>query len=414
MAAPAFNHGDVAWLLTASSLVLFMSVPGLALFYGGLVRARSVISTMMYTFVGFALVLIAWVLLGFGIAFGKGLLVGNPLWYTAWLAHPSPAQLFAGVPLPIYIGFQGVFAAIATAIISSAVVERARIEAWSLFAILWLLAVYSVVAHWVWGGGWIASMRKLIGLPEALDFAGGLVVHVASGFSALTLALLLGRRRGVREVEPVPHNIPLVLIGTGILWFGWLGFNAGSALAANGQASMAWLVTAVAAAAGGIAWLLVTLFKTGRASSVAFASGVVAGLVAITPCAGYVGPLEAIVIGVVASIISYYAMEWRISRGIDETLDAWAVHGMSGFWGNLAVGIFANPAVSGKSGLIYGNVAQFASQVIAGIAVAAYVMAVTAILYFIVEKLVGWRVPAEAEYVGLDAAEYGEQAYVSV
>ncbi len=417
-----FNHGDVAWLLTASSMVLFMSVPGLALFYGGLVRARSVISTMMYTFVGFALVMITWVLLGFGIAFGKGLpdnnplwyLVGNPLWYMAWLAKPIPSQTYAGLPLPIYIGFQGVFAAIATAIISSAVVERARIEAWALFAILWLLAVYSVVAHWVWGSGWIQEIKHLLGLPEALDFAGGLVVHVASGFSALMLALLLGRRRGVKEVEPVPHNIPLILIGTGILWFGWLGFNAGSALAANESASMAWLVTAIAAAAGGIAWLFITLYKTGRASSVAFASGVVAGLVAITPCAGYVGPLEALVIGVIASLVSYYAMEWRISRGIDETLDAWAVHGMSGFWGNLAVGIFANPFVSGKSGLIYGNIAQFVSQLIAGIAVAAYVMTVTAILYFVVDKLVGWRVPAEAEYVGLDAAEYGEQAYVTM
>ncbi|WP_244403826.1 ammonium transporter [Pyrolobus fumarii] len=406
--------GDVAWLLTASSMVLFMTVPGLALFYGGLVRARSVVSTMMYSLLAFALVSVVWVLLGFGIAFGSDIagFIGNPVDYLRWLAQPTPST--GDIPLPVIIGFQGMFAAIATAIISSAVVERARIEAWALYAILWVLLVYSVIAHWVWGGGWAQKLPELLGIPEALDFAGGVVVHIASGFSALMLALLLGRRRTAREVEPVPHNIPLVLIGTGILWFGWMGFNAGSALAADATAANAWLVTNTAAAAGAITWFLLSLAVTGRASSVAFASGAVAGLVAITPCAGYVGPLDALPIGAVASIVSYMAMNWRIRKGIDETLDAWAVHGMSGLWGSIAAGIFANPAVSSHAGLLYGNPVQLASQILTSVAAIAYAMIATVVIYYVVEALVGWRVPVEAEYVGLDAAEYGEQAYLTM
>ncbi len=423
-AAPVFNHGDVAWLLTASAMVLFMTVPGLALFYAGLMRVRSVVSTMMYSFLAFAIVSILWVLLGFGIAFGNDVagFIGDPSWYLAWLANPVPSAQLSGVPLPILVGFQGVFAAIATAIISSAVVERARVEAWLLFSILWLLLVYSVVAHWVWGGGWAAKLPETTGLPESLDFAGGMVVHIASGFSALVLALLLGKRRAAEHVEPVPHSVPMVLLGTGILWFGWMGFNAGSALAANPTAANAWLTTNVAAAAGGLTWLLLSLAATGRASSIAFASGAVAGLVAITPCAGYVGPLDALPIGAIASLVSYNAMNWRIRRGIDETLDAWAVHGMSGLWGSIAVGIFANPVVSGKTGLLYAiamgepmvGAAQLASQVLTSIATIAYVAIVTAAIYYVVEKLVGWRVPEEAEYVGLDATEYSEQAYLTV
>ena len=418
MAAPAFNHGDVAWLLAASSMVLFMTVPGLALFYGGLSRRRSVLSTMMYSLVAFAVVSLAWVILGHGIAFGSDIagFIGNPAGYLRWLIDYARRGLSAfvkvgetAIPLPIYIGFELVFAAIATAIISSAVVERAKIEAWVLFSALWSLAVYAVIAHWVWGGGW-AQQLKALGLPEALDFAGGVVVHIASGWSALMLALLLGRRR-VEKLEPIPHNVPMVLLGTGILWFGWMGFNAGSAAAANPVAASAWLVTNTAAAAGGLTWLLLSVKDTGRASAVGFASGAVAGLVAITPCAGYVDPLSAIAIGVIASIISYNMINWRLSKGIDETLDAWAVHGMSGLWGSIAVGIFGD--VNDARGLILGNVAQLASQIITSVAAILYAMAVTAVLYFIVEKLVGWRVPPEAEYVGIDVAEYSEEAYVT-
>lgn len=411
MAGAAFNHGDVAWLLAASSMVLFMTVPGLALFYGGLSRRRSVLSTMMYSLIAFAVVSLAWLILGHGIAFGSDVagFIGNPADYLAWLAHYTPFKPASGIPLPIFIGFELVFAAIATAIVSSAVVERAKIEAWILFSALWSLAVYAVIAHWVWGGGW-AQHLKAIGLPEALDFAGGVVVHIASGWSALMLALLLGRRR-VEKLEPIPHNVPMVLLGTGILWFGWMGFNAGSALAANPIAASAWLATNTAAAAGGLTWLLLSIKDTGRASAVGFASGAVAGLVAITPCAGYVDPLSAIVVGAVASIISYNMINWRLSKGIDETLDAWAVHGMSGLWGSIAVGIFGD--VNGAKGLITGNVAQLASQIITSVAAILYAMAVTAVLYFIVDKLVGWRVPPEAEYVGIDVAEYSEEAYVS-
>ncbi len=424
--------GDAAWLLTASSMVLFMTVPGLALFYAGLVRVRSVISTMMYSFLASAVAALVWLLLGFGLAFGRDVagFIGDPSRYLAWLGVPTPEAtpadvnpiLADSVPIAAFVGFQGVVAALAVAIISSAVVERVRVEAWILFSMLWLVLAYSVVAHWVWGGGWAQKLPETLGLPGVLDFAGGIVVHVASGFSALVLALLLGRRRAVERVEPVPHNVPMVLLGTGILWFGWMGFNTGSALAADSIASNAWLVTNVAAATGGITWLLLTLAATGRASSTAFASGVLAGLVAVAPCAGYVGPLDAIPIGAVASIISYNAVNWRISRGIDETLDAWAVHGMSGLWGSIAAGVFANPAVSGRTGLLYAiatgepltGALQLASQVLASIATIAYVAAATTAIYYVVEKLVGWRVPEEAEYAGLDASEYSEQAYLTV
>ncbi|NPA85381.1 MAG: ammonium transporter [Crenarchaeota archaeon] len=388
-------------------MVLFMSVPGLALFYGGLVRSRNVLSTMFHVFAAFSIAFLAWVIVGFSIAFGDSLggLLGNPFQFFGSYPTRFP-EVWPGTSVPslIYVGFQGVFAAIATAIIASALAERGRADAWMLFSLLWVLLVYSVIAHWVWGGGWLSALG-------ALDFAGGMVVHISSGFSALVLSFVVGKRKFVKNVEVIPHNIPLVLVGTGILWFGWLAFNGGSAVAANADAALAWLVTAVAAAAGGLAWDLVSLKDTGRHSTVAFASGVVAGLVAITPASGFVDPLSAIVIGAVAGVLSYYMVNFRIKKGWDETLDAWAVHGMSGVWGSIATGIFANPDVSSASGLLYGNLWQMVPQVVGTVASIVYAVIVTYVLAKIVDALIGWRVPEEVEKVGLDLPELNEEAY---
>lgn len=404
----ALNPGDTSWLLTASSMVLFMSVPGLALFYGGLVRSKNVLSTLFHVFSAFSVTLLAWVLLGFSIAFGNDVagLFGNPFQFFG--AYPTLLpKVWPGtrVPSAIYVGFQGVFAAIATSIIASAIAERGRSDAWLLFSLLWVLLVYSVIAHWVWGGGWLGKLG-------ALDFAGGLVVHISSGFSALVLSFIVGKRKFVRNVEVVPHNIPLVLIGAGILWFGWLGFNAGSAVAANADAATAWLATAVAAAAGGIAWDLMSLKDTGRHSTVAVASGVVAGLVAITPASGYVDPLSAMVIGAVAGVLSYYMVGFRIRKGWDETLDAWAVHGMSGVWGSIATGIFANPAVNPNAvGLLFGNPWQLVPQILGTVASIVYATVVTYIIAKIIDVTIGWRVPEDVEKIGLDLPELNEEAY---
>jgi len=402
------NAGDVAWVLSATSMVLFMSVSGLAAFYGGLVRDRNVLSTMLHVLLAFSTGLIAWTLFGFSVAFGKDLygLIGNPLQYFALLPNSLP-KVWPGTDIPasLFAAFQGMFASIAVAIIASAIAERGKVEAWIAFSFLWTLLVYSVIAHWVWGGGWLSSM-------DALDFAGGLVVHISSGFSALVLSLIIGKRKFIKRVEPVPHNIPLVLLGAGALWFGWLGFNAGSALAANQDAANALLVSALAAAAGGLAWVYLDLRENGISSSVGFASGVVAGLVAITPAAGYVDPLGALVIGALASVVSYNAVKFRIAKGWDETLDAWAVHGMSGVWGSIATGIFANPLVGGRAGLLFGDPYQLVVQILSTVVSIAYSVAATYVLATLIDKVVGWRVPEEVERIGLDVSELGEEAYV--
>ncbi len=401
------NPGDTAWLLSASSMVLFMSIPGLALFYGGLVRSRNVLSTMYHVLSAFAIAVIAWVILGFSIAFGSNIagFIGNPFQFLGLLPSEIP-KIWPGTSVPtlIYVGFQGMFAAIATAIIASAIAERGKAEAWMLFSLLWVLLVYSVIAHWVWGGGWLSSLH-------ALDFAGGMVVHISSGFSALVLSFIIGRRKFIKTVEAIPHNIPLILIGTGILWFGWLGFNAGSAVAANLDAANAWLVTTVAAASGALAWAFMTKRETGRPSTVAYASGAVAGLVAITPAAGYVDVIGSIIIGAIAGILSYCMVNFRIRKGWDETLDAWAVHGMSGVWGSIATGLFADPAVAKAAGLFFGNPYQLVPQIVGTIASIVYAMVMTYIIAKFVDAVVGWRVPEEVEKVGLDLPELGEEAY---
>ncbi len=405
--------GDTAWLLAASCLVAMMTIPGLAFFYGGLVRARNVLSTMMLSFIAYAIVSIIWVLYAYSLAFsGTGYFIGNlAKALISPLTGVTPHTVVGTVPEFIYCGFQLTFAAITVAIVSSAVVERVRLRAWVIFVVLWTTFVYCVIAHWVWGQGWPRYLPKLLGLPPPIDFAGGMVVHMTSGFSALMLALVIGKRLWYGRYPIVPHNITYVLLGAALLWVGWFGFNAGSAVAANGQAASAWLVTNTAAAAGALAWSLATWLKEGRVPASAFASGAVAGLVAITPASGYVDVPAAIIIGAVAGVLSYYMMLYRIKKGLDESLDAWAVHGMSGLWGSIATGIFANPKIGGVAGLLYGNPAQLASQILVSLAVLAYACAVTMIIAKIIDKTVGWRVPEEVEYVGLDIAVHGERGY---
>ncbi len=398
------SPGDTAWLLTATALVMLMT-PGLGLFYGGMVRKKNVLSMIALSFIAYAIVSVQWVVYGFSLAFGKDIhgFVGNLCYF---LLPNFYNKIWPGTHIPalVYVAFQLVFAAITLAIITSACAERIKLSAFIVFGLLWTTFVYDPLAHWIWGGGWTASLG-------ALDFAGGTVVHISSGFGALALALVIGKRSGFGEYDMEPHNIPMTLLGTALLWFGWFGFNAGSAVAANASAANAFIVTNTAAATAGLSWMFASWIKEGKPGSLGFASGAVAGLVAITPAAGYVGIPGAIAIGAVVGVLCYGMMLFRISRGLDESLDAWAVHGMGGLWGAIATGIFATKAVSDYSGLIYGNVHQFVVQIIAALAAVAYAFTVTLILAKIVDMVIGLRVSEEEEYVGLDISQHGETAY---
>jgi ammonium transporter, Amt family len=343
-----------------------------------------------------------WVLFGYSLAFGQdiGGFIGN-LEYVG-LNGVSDVAGSSGYPPLLFVVFQLVFATVTMAIVTSGFAERVKLSSFVIFALLWTTLVYDPLAHWVWGGGWAQQLG-------ALDFAGGTVVHISSGFAALAVAIIIGKRAGYGQYSMEPHNIPMTLLGAALLWFGWFGFNAGSALAANGVAVNAFIVTNTAAAAGAIAWLLASWIK-GKPSSLGMVSGAIAGLVGITPAAGFVGPMTAIVIGAIAGIICYAAMLWRIKRGMDESLDAWAIHGVGGLWGALATGIFATAAVGGYSGLLEGNVNQFLANAAGAFAALIYAFGVTLALAWIIHKTLGLRVSEEEEYVGLDISQHGERA----
>ncbi len=395
------DSGDTAWILAATALVLLMT-PGVGLFYGGMVRRKNALSTISLSFLALAIVSVQWVLFGYTLSFGSDVngVIGG-LEYTG-LAGIGLEET-GTIPHLGFVAFQLTFAAITLAILVSGMAERVRLSSFILFGFLWTTLVYDPLAHWVWGGGWLAELG-------ALDFAGGTVVHISSGFSALAIAFVIGRRAGFGEHSMEPHSIPMTLIGSALLWFGWFGFNAGSALQANGLAANALIVTNTAASAGAIAWLLASWYH-GKPSSLGMVSGAIAGLVAITPAAGFVDPLASIAIGAVAGIICYSAMLFRIGKGWDESLDAWAVHGIGGLWGAIATGIFAKESVGEYSGLIYGNVEQFIAQIIAAGSALVYAFAVTLILAKIIDMTVGLRVSEEEEYVGLDISQHGEKAY---
>ena len=404
------DSGDTAWLLASTALVMIMT-PGVGFFYGGLIRRKNIVSMITLSLIAFALVSVQWVLFGYSLAFAPSIdsygLIGN-LSFLGLNNVGQNAAVIANVTLTVpalaYMIFQLVFATVTLAIVTSVFAERVKISSFIIFGLLWTTLVYDPLAHWVWGGGWLETLG-------AIDFAGGTVVHISSGFSALAIALVIRKRVGFGKDLMEPSNIPLALLGAVFLWFGWFGFNSGSAIAANGLAASAFVVTNTATAAAALTWMFLS-WRTGRPASLSFASGAVAGLVAITPASGFVGPLAAIVIGVVASCVCYYAMLFRIKKGIDESCDCWSVHGMGGLWGALATGIFADAAVqSGYTGLLYGNTTQFIHQVIAVCASVSYSFVVTLILITILDKTIGMTVKEEEEYVGLDISQHGERAF---
>jgi Amt family ammonium transporter len=404
-ATTALDTGDMAWMLIASGLVMFM-LPGLALFYAGMVRRKNVLSSMMHSFVALGVITLQWVIIGYSIAFGDSLggVVGNPL-HKLMLRSITPETIWEGYKIPeyVYVIFQGMFAIITPALISGALAERIRFRTYIMFIFLWGTLVYDVLAHWVWNaGGWLAQLG-------ALDFAGGTVVHLSAGISALVAVLLIGKRRGYPSGEMLPHNMTMTLLGAGLLWFGWFGFNAGSAVASNTQAGLAFTTTHIASAAGLLGWLLAERMHRGYPSALGAASGIVAGLVAITPAAGFVAPEAAILIGVGAGFICYCGVLLKGHFHYDDSLDVFGVHGVGGMWGALATGLFATMA--GKSGLIAGDVQQFMNQVIAVVASGLYAFVMTWILVKMLDATMGFQVKEEEELTGLDRVEHGEVGY---
>lgn len=402
----AIDSGDTAWILSATALVMLMT-PGVGLFYGGMVRGKNVVSMIALSFVAFALVSIQWVIFGYSLAFGtdvSGFIGGlDYLGLNGIGVDGSDSVLGLSIPDILFMVFQLVFAAITLAILTSCMAERVKLSSFIVFGLLWTTLVYDPLAHWAWGGGWTSDIG-------ALDFAGGTVVHISSGFAALAVALVIGKRAGFKEHSMEPHNIPMALIGASLLWFGWFGFNAGSALAADGLAAHAFVVTNTAAAAGAIAWLF-SSWISGKPSSLGMVSGAIAGLVAITPAAGFVDVMSSIVIGAVAGLICYRALLFRINVGLDESLDAWAIHGVGGLWGAIATGIFAVESVGGVNGLIYGNLNQFIAQLMGAFGALIYALVLTFVLAKIIDFTMGLRVSEEEEYVGLDISQHGETAY---
>ena len=400
------NPGHTAWMLTASALVLLMT-PGLAFFYGGLVRARNVISTLMYSFMAMAVVSIVWVLWGYSLAFGEGSAFIGDLSFFGLSGIDVNQVEDNGIPTLLFVIFQMMFAIITPAIITGAFVERFKFTTYLVFLVVWVTIVYAPVAHWVWGGGWIGDVGG-----GALDFAGGTVVHINAGVAAVAAALLVGKRR---DPGAEPHNVPYVILGAALLWFGWFGFNAGSGLAADGVDVNAFLVTNTAAAAAALTWGVISQIQTGRMSAVGVASGAVAGLVAITPASGFVGVYGALAIGAGAGLLCYIAVYLRTRVQVDDALEVFAIHGVGGIWGAIATGIFAVAAIGGTAGLIDGNAGQLVTQVIAIVATMVYSFVVTLVILKVLDLIpgLGIRVPNDAEDIGLDLSAHGERAFVS-
>jgi len=403
------NAGDTAFVLMSAALVMFMT-PGLALFYGGMVRNKNVLGTLMQSFILLGVITLEWVLWGYSLSFGTdhaGLIGG-----LGWLGlkgvgmNPSP-DYGSTIPHVAFMIFQCMFAVITVALITGAVAERMKFSAFLLFALLWSTFVYNPLAHWVWGvGGWMGRMG-------ALDFAGGTVVHISSGVSALAAALLIGKRLGYGSAAYIPHNLPMTITGAAILWFGWFGFNAGSALACNGLAANAFVVTHVASGLGALTWILMEWIHRGEPTTLGAASGAVAGLVAITPASGFVGPMSAIVIGGLAGVICYGGILLKTRLGYDDSLDVVGIHGFGGTWGALATGLFASTAINpdGANGLFFGNPVQLWIQFVSIIASMAFAFGMTLIILKVVDLIIGLRVTEEEEVKGLDISLHNETGY---
>lgn len=402
-AAPKLDSGDTAWMIVATALVVLMTIPGLALFYGGLAKRKDALNTMAMSFAAFCIVSVLWVLYGYTFAFGTDIsgIIGSP--EKLLLSGVTSSSLTGTIPEFIFIVFQLTFAAITVALASGAYIERIKFSAWILFCVLWLTLSYLPVAHWVWGNGFLAKLG-------ALDFAGGTVVHINAGVAALVGALMLGKRR---DPSLMPNNLTLVVTGAGLLWFGWFGFNAGSALAANGIAGAAFINTNTATAVAATAWMFTEWIHSRKPTVLGLASGAVAGLVAITPAAGFVNISGSIIIGALAGIIPFFAVaKLKPMLGYDDALDAFGIHGIAGTLGAILTGVFADPAINeaGK-GLLYGNPKQLMIQLIASGITIGYVAVVTFIIFVVIKAITGIRVDAEEEITGVDESEHGEKAY---
>ena len=396
------NQADVAWMLIATALVLLMT-PALAFFYGGLVRSKNALNTMMMSFVSLGFVGVLWAAFGYSLAFAPG---------SNWIGDTSRFFLRGvglepqgTIPHLLFMCFQGTFAIITAALISGAIVERMRFSAYVVFISLWAVFVYSPIAHWVWGGGWLADMG-------ALDFAGGTVVHVNAGVAALVAAIVVGKRSDYKSSALVPHNVPFVLLGSGLLWFGWFGFNAGSAVAANASAALAFATTMLAPMGTLVIWTLLDAVRQQKSTAVGAATAIVVGLVAITPAAGFVGPMSAIALGAIAAVPSYFALVWRARTQLDDSLDVVAAHGVGGTVGALLTGVFAQKALNGVAdGLFFGNPAQLGIQAVAVGAAILYSGAMSFVLLKLISLFMPLRASATDERSGLDITLHGEEAY---
>ena len=407
--AEPINHGDTAWVLMSSALVLMMTAPGLALFYGGLVRRKNVLGTLLHSFILLALISVQWVLWGYSLAFGPDIvgLLGSLHYVGLATVGGAPGPYANTIPHLAYMLFQGMFAAFTPALITGAFAERMKFKTFLVFGLLWTTFVYDPLAHWVWGkGGWLNAMG-------VLDFAGGTVVHISSGAAALVCAIVIGRRRGFPSEYMAPHNLPLVVTGAALLWVGWFGFNAGSALKANGLAANAFVTTNTAAAAAALMWLFAEWNHSGKPTMLGAASGAVAGLVAITPGSGFVSPLPAVIIGGIAGIVCFYAVVLKSRWRYDDSLDVVGVHGVGGTWGALATGLFASKAVNadGRNGLFLGDAGTLWIQLVAIVATWIFAALVTLIILKLLNATMGLRVSTEHEQMGLDLSQHNEAGY---
>ncbi len=410
-APPKIDTGDTAWVLTSTALVLLMTAPGLAIFYGGMVRRKNILGTVMQSFIILALISVQWVLYGYTLSFGpdKGGIIGGLDWIGLNGVGLDPNPDYAGtIPHQAFMIFQMMFAVITPALITGAFAERMKFSTFLVFTLLWATVIYDPLCHWVWAvGGWLRNLG-------ALDFAGGTVVHISSGVSALAAAIVMGKRRGYSMESMAPHNLPLTVIGAALLWFGWFGFNAGSAVSSGALAASAFVVTHAATAAAALAWPLMEWIIKGKPTVLGAASGAVAGLVAITPASGFVGPVSAIIIGGVAGVICYFFVTVvKTSLGYDDSLDAFGVHGVGGTWGAIATGLFASKAVNsaGNDGLFFGNPSLVVTQLIAVAVTWVFAFSVTYIILKILDATMGLRVSDEDEVLGLDLTQHGESGY---
>jgi Amt family ammonium transporter len=407
---PAINAGDTAWMLTSTALVLLMT-PALAFFYGGLVRSKNALNTMMMSFISLGFVSVAWALLGYSLALGPGspYLGGMSLAFLNTVGlEPTGAVVPITIPHVLYMCFQATFCIITAALISGAIVERMRFPAYVTFITLWSLVVYAPIAHWVWGGGWLGTMG-------ALDYAGGTVVHVNAGVAALVAALAVGARRDFKKAALMPHNVPFVLLGAGLLWFGWFGFNSGSALVAGGASGLAFATTMLAPAGTLVVWTLLDMIRQQKATAVGAATAIVVGLVAVTPAAGFISPMNAIILGAIAAVPSYFGLVIRAKTALDDSLDVVAAHGVGGTVGALLTGVFADSrlnGVAGADGLLYGDPSQLGIQATAVAATMVYSGVVTFVLLKVIGAVLPLHAAADEEDEGLDQTMHGEEAYV--